>query len=757
VRLRLHSLAARVYGTTVVVLVAGFASHAFLQVRREERLYREMMAGSAEVMARTVTSSLAHDLLLADYAGIDDLLVQVVPLPAVLRLQVCEADGGVVSDVHREGGRARPAAQPDPRRLEVPPGSGVVTEEAAGGDTLVIWHPIMASRHLGWLKATLDRRPLRAIVQEQVSRAMALSALFITLCSGLLYLVLRRPVDGIRALASFARQLDHRKGETIAVPATGDEIEQLGGALNAASGELARSEQRLREERERLSVTLASLGEAVFATDLQVRLQLMNRAAEQLTGVPAAEAGGRPLGELFQSPAGEPDAGHRLQDMVRHPTAGREETLRISGPGGLARTVAAVAAPLLGPGAETLGAVLVVRDLTERERLAAERRSLEAQLLQSQKMEALGLLAGGVAHDFNNILTAIVGYANLALEDAPPGAPAREDLEQILAASDRAAALTRGLLAFGRKQAIEPVPVDLNVVVGELERILRRLVGEDTRLEVAPGPGPLVTVADPGQLGQVLVNLVANARDATPRGGRISLSTGRLEDPPPGAWSGRPAPPRAVWFQVEDTGAGIAAEALPSVFEPFFTTKPVGQGTGLGLAIVHGIVVQHGGGIELSSTVGVGTRFRILLPASDLPAGVAAERQRGAAPRGQGSILLVEDDRQVGQVLRRTLERAGYRVVLAEDGRQGQAALRAGAGTFDLLVSDVIMPELNGAELAEEARRLHPELPVLLMSGYTSDALERGGATLADVEVLHKPVSPQRLLARIEQLLRAGR
>ncbi len=755
----LRSLAARAYGITFAVLVAGIASYAALQVRQEARGYRELVEASAGTMARAVTSSLARDLVLDNYAGLDDLLSQIIPLPGVLRLQVCEPGGQVLSDVRKVGRQAEPAVRPDPARLEPPSGTALVTEVLDGGDTLVIWQPIASGHPLGWLRATLDQRPLQASVHAAATRAVLLSLLFIVLCLALLVVALRGPVRAIGDLAAFARQLDRRKGETVPLAGGTEETTQLAEAINYASGELARSEQRLREERERLAVTLASLGEAVFATDLSGRLQLLNRAAEQLTGVPAAAALGRPLGELFRSPEGEAGAGPRLQALAAQPGAadGGVASLRVAGPEGGVRTVEAVAAPLLGEGGETLGAVVVVRDLTERERLAAERHSLEAQLLQSQKMEALGHLAGGVAHDFNNILTAIVGYAHLAISEVAADSPAREDLAQILTASERATGLTRALLAFGRKQAFEPRTVDLNAVAADLEKILRRLVSEDVELRLELGPGPLVAVADAGQLGQILINLVANARDAMPRGGQVTVSSGTDEAPSAAAWAGRAPPPAAVWLEVADTGSGMDELTMRRVFEPFFTTKPKGKGTGLGLAIVHGIVTQHGGAVSLRSEVGVGTRVRVLLPRSAAPLDVAAGQEPHAAARGEGTILLVEDEGQVGEVVRRTLEAAGYRVLLAADGRQGLDSLRAHRGRVDLVVSDVIMPEMNGAELSAEVRRLYPSLPILLVSGYTADVLARGGPGLEGVEVVHNPLQPQRLLRRVDELVRGRR
>jgi len=373
-----------------------------------------------------------------------------------------------------------------------------------------------------------------------------------------------------------------------------------------------------------------------------------------------------------------------------------------------------------------------------------DQRRLERQLTHAQKMEAIGRLAGGVAHDFNNIMTAVMGYAQIASESLPQGAPARDDLHEILRASGRASELTRQLLAFARRQVTQPRPVDLNTLVVETRRLLERLLGEDIMLRTEPTPDLPLVLVDPGQIEQVLVNLSVNARDAMPTGGLLTLAT-RVR-------------PGEVLLDVIDTGVGIPPEAQGFIFEPFFTTKEHGKGTGLGLATCYGIVSQAGGRIEVASESGRGSRFRIILPA--LPDGTLAPHTPARGTRiaamapGRGElILLVEDEPQVRQLTDRLLRGLGYRVLSAENGAAALALYEKSGEPVDLLVTDVVMPGIGGSELASELRRRRPELRVLYISGYAkdSDAIER--ALSAGDSFLPKPFTLAEMAGKVRQVL----
>jgi PAS domain S-box-containing protein len=396
-----------------------------------------------------------------------------------------------------------------------------------------------------------------------------------------------------------------------------------------------------------------------------------------------------------------------------------------------------------------------------------ERRALEERLLSAQRMEAVGQLAGGIAHDFNNILTAIGGYARVARDELRTIAPTEavagigEDIDEISRAADRAAKLTRQLLAFGRRQVMRPEVVSVSTIVTEVGPMLRRLIGEQFRLETHLGADVPPVLADPGQLEQVIVNLALNARDASPHGGRITIETTVVAADPDE--HGTPGTGPAVRLSVADDGTGIPPEVQARMFEPFFTTKERGQGTGLGLATVYGIVAQSGGRIRCRSTVGVGTTFDVDLPAH---AGVLPSRQpeepssdataeqpalTGAPASARGCILLVEDEPSVRSLTATLLRRAGYRVLEAGGADEALEAARAHAGAVDLLLTDVVMPGLSGPALAESMTAAYP-MPVVFMSGYPDEVTTRAGATCPD-GVLEKPFTVEALLGAVRSAI----
>jgi len=394
----------------------------------------------------------------------------------------------------------------------------------------------------------------------------------------------------------------------------------------------------------------------------------------------------------------------------------------------------------------------ISRDITEQ-------RKLEEQFRQAQKMEAVGRLAGGVAHDFNNLLTVITSYSDILLEDLAPQDPRREDVEEIRKAAVSAAGLTHQLLAFSRQQVLEPRVLDVNAVLASAEKLLKRLLGEDIELVTALTPQLGAVKADPGQLEQVIVNLAVNARDAMPDGGKLTIETAKADMDEAYVWDHPLAKPGPyVMLAVSDTGVGMDEQTQRRIFEPFFTTKEAGKGTGLGLATVYGIVKQSGGFIWVYSELGNGTTFKIYLPRVDEPVEtVTAPVAPTESLRGTETVLLVEDAAAVRAVTRQVLDRLGYTVLEAPNGAAALHLATKHHGPIQLLLTDVIMPELGGRQLAEQLTALRPELRVLYASGYTDDAVVRHGVLKPGIAYLQKPFTPEVLARKVREVLDSPR
>lgn len=384
-----------------------------------------------------------------------------------------------------------------------------------------------------------------------------------------------------------------------------------------------------------------------------------------------------------------------------------------------------------------------------------DRKLLEEKLLQSQKMDAIGQLAGGIAHDFNNVLTIINGYSELALSRLPEGDKLRRNLEEIKKAGKRAASLTRQLLAFSRKQMLEPKTLDLNLIVADMDRMLRRLIGEDIDFVTVLKPRLGSVKADPGQIEQVIMNLVVNARDAMPRGGKLTIETADIYlDENYARRHDSITPGNYVMLAVSDTGIGMDAETTQRIFEPFFTTKEKGKGTGLGLSTVYGIVRQSGGNIWVYSEIGIGTTFKIYLPLVDEAANFS--KQEFAffdLPEGDETILLVEDENAVRDLVGDILKTHGYTVLIAENGASALKIGKQHKGKIDLMVTDVVMPQMSGRDLVENLAPFRPEMKVLYMSGYTNNAIVHHGVLDNGTYFIQKPFAPQSFARKVRETL----
>jgi two-component system, cell cycle sensor histidine kinase and response regulator CckA len=421
-------------------------------------------------------------------------------------------------------------------------------------------------------------------------------------------------------------------------------------------------------------------------------------------------------------------------------------------------------------------AIAAIRDVSERVLVAREREQLQAeaereriqnQLHQAQRLESLGQLAGGIAHDFNNLLAVIINYAEFIASDldAASGSDGderwrntREDVEQISLAGARAAHLTHQLLAFARREVVQPEVVDVNDVVSDVEQLLRRTLGEHVELHSSLGANLRSVLIDPGQLEQILVNLAINARDAMPDGGALRIDTANV-DIDEGYAASRPelSPGPHVRLRVSDTGVGMPPETVRRAFDPFFTTKPPGQGTGLGLATVYGIVQQAGGRAQIYSEPDVGTTFTVLLPATERLVAPIEPQADAPVRRGDETILLVEDEQALREVTRRILTGAGYQVIVAENGPEALQAAAQHSGQIDLLLSDVVMPQMPGPQVARQLLERVPSLRVLLMSGFAQPILDAGGHLDADMAFIEKPFTGPALLAKVAQIIERGR
>jgi two-component system, cell cycle sensor histidine kinase and response regulator CckA len=506
------------------------------------------------------------------------------------------------------------------------------------------------------------------------------------------------------------------------------------------------AENALRLSLNRLEALLNNIPDVAWMKDDQGRFTAVNEAFARFLDRRREEIVGKTDLDLLPV-----DLAEKSQAEDRHVLAtGKslqvsEELVRADGRRVLFETIKT---PIWGGGRRPSGTAGIARDISERRRL-------EEQLIQSQKMEAVGRLAGGIAHDFNNLLTTILGYCDLVLGQLAEDSVLRGDVGEIEKAGQRAATLTRQLLAFSRKQLIEPRVLALNEIVLDATKMLGRLIGEHIDLVTALDPQLGRVRADPGQIEQVLVNLTVNARDAMPEGGQLVIETKNIDFYEPySSGPSKAAPGPYILLSVKDNGAGMDPETQRHIFEPFYTTKERGKGTGLGLATVYGIVKQSGGDIWVHSEMGRGSRFEVYLPRVEEPAQAAEPAPVAVSPpKGSETILLVEDEESVRALAERILKSSGYKVLAAKDAEQAMQLSQMYVGAIDLLLTDVIMPGTSGPQLAERLLAVRRQMRVLYMSGYTDAAIVERGVLQAETALLQKPFTPARLIQRVREML----
>jgi PAS domain S-box-containing protein len=547
--------------------------------------------------------------------------------------------------------------------------------------------------------------------------------------------------------------LEHRVSErTTQLVAANLELERKVGERKLAEDELARQRSFLRQ-------VIDLNPNFIFAKDREGRFTLVNQAIADAYGTPVEGLLGKTDADF--NPKKEEVEGFRRDDLDVMDTLEEkfipEEV--ITDARGQVRWLQTIKRPIVSPDGAVSQMLGVATDITARKQTEEALRQSEEQLRQAQKMEAVGKLAGGVAHDFNNLLTVINGHTDLSLRRLSQDDPMYRKFEAIKEAGERAASLTRQLLAFSRKQILQPKVLDLNRVIFETNQMLQRLIGEDIDLLIGLTPDLGKVKADPNQIEQVLMNLSVNARDAMPKGGKLTIKTENVyidEKYASQHFSIRPG--HYVMLAISDTGCGMDAQTQAHIFEPFFTTKEVGKGTGLGLATVYGIVKQSGGNIWVYSEVERGTTFKIYLPSVDMPAEELKSSGDDDADlfTGTETILLVEDEEIVRDMAREILQESGYHVLEAKHGQEALLVADQHRGPIHLMLSDVVMPQMSGRQLAEQLAPLRAEMRVLYMSGYTDDAIVHHGVLDAGMAFIGKPFTPKTLAIKVRETLSAA-
>jgi len=587
-----------------------------------------------------------------------------------------------------------------------------------------------------FLPASILLRQSLFLVLFGLGLSLALGVLF----SRMITAPLAHLLEGIRAIRTGG--LDYR----IRIRA-GDEIGRLANSYNEMVESLQARTSELEESELRYRLLTERVNDVIFSLDEQGRFSFCNPRIEAITGYKPAELIRVPFVELVSESDAETARATIRELAESRGRMEREMKTEISGRDGRkAMLEVRLTADEGLDGARQLYGV--ARDVSERERLMG-------QLSQAQKMEAVGRLAGGIAHDFNNLLTAILGYCDYASGRLDDADSLGKSLEEIRRAGKRAASLTHQLLAFSRKQVMQPKVIDLNPLIANLEKLLRRLIGEDIALVTRLAPDLEAIYADPGQIEQVIMNLCINARDAMPRGGDIVLETANVSLDG-SRFDGKVAVVAGsyVLLRVADTGIGMDEATKSRLFEPFFTTKEPGKGTGLGLSTVYGIVKQTGGYIGADSQPGKGATFEIYFPRTNRDAqSIAAPDRPPSASKGRESILLVEDEQVVRQLGKTVLKDQGYTVIEAADGESAEEIFRSHRDEIQLIVTDVVLPRMNGRELVERLRALKPGVHVLYMSGYTSDAIVHHGVLDEGISFIQKPFAMQALLAKVREVL----
>jgi PAS domain S-box-containing protein len=692
---------------------------------REARVRREHRQAEAETRRRNRELALLNQVIAASAAGLEPgAVLQIACRELALAFETPQATAGLLNEQKTEMVVVA-------EYLATQPGPGQTEARSILNQTL----PLAAFPALQFL---LNHKTPLAIADARTDERVASGRQLILRRGTISLLILPLLIKGEVAGGLALETTEPHTFLTEEINLAWSVADQVAGALAHA---------RLTQLHQRLSAAIEQAAESVIITDTEGAIIYVNPAFEAVSGYSPTEAIGR--NPRFLKSAQQDAAVYKeLWVTIKAGQVWRGRLVNKKKDGTL-YTEEATISPVRDERGVIVNFVAVKRDVTRE-------LQLEEQYYQAQKMESIGRLAGGVAHDFNNLLTSMIGHTWLALELLPPAEPARGDLKVVLQNAERAAGLTRQLLAFARRQVIEPRLLNLNELILNMDKMLRRLIGEDIELATAVAPDLGRVRADPGQVEQVLLNLAINARDAMPRGGKLTIETANVELDETYTHQHHGVEPGAyVMLAVSDTGIGMDAATQARIFEPFFTTKTQGQGTGLGLATVYGIVKQSGGDIWVYSEPGRGTTFTIYLPRlpETTPLPEAQPNPPAEMPAGTETVLLVEDEEAVRALARQVLELNGYTVLAASNGAEALRLSEQHREPIHLLVTDVVMPHMSGHELAERLAAQHPEMKVLYMSGYTDQAIGPHGVLEPGSFFLQKSFTPSTLVQTVREVL----